>query len=407
MAIQNLSEAAGGNLALRKALESLDSRLTDVTPTPVSTTGSTTPAPAVTSQLINIVGRDGKFIIDVTTPQQYVAQKPVTIKKNFRDYDYYYESQIKPTYVKVQSSLNLAFDADGEVITFGPSSQSHFEDQRPNEIRYFRFSMSYDQTNWSTWTYFNDPTICGPAPVNSGFVRSIAMAPNAVGNTGNFATVDSIDNGVNATIRVYGPGGVGTTWTQQVGSTIFGPYPAALLVGYSYATNYTVMYDASANQFHVFTDAQYSDSLNDIYRFCGRLTTVGSGGGGGSTGGGGSGGGSGGCTEIGTPLYFDRASESVEVTLEENEDWIGLRFTADERPLMVHPDTLVGIWVRAKNLKGKELIDVGEDGEFLPLHSAEPIKKKSQKQKLKALPNRKYRAGSRKVELHNLKPIFE
>jgi hypothetical protein len=236
-----------------------------------------------------------------------------------------------------------------------------------------------------------------------GLLASLNLVPNSQLNTSNTCTVDSIDNGTTATIRAYGTGGVGTTWTRVVSSTTQGPYPSFSQAGFAYATNYYVIYNPANGTYLVST--VYSDILPDGYIWAGKVLTVNSGGGGGTSGGGGGGGGVSGCTEVGTPLYFDKTTESAEVTLEANSDWIDLRFTKHEKPLRVHPDTFVGIWVRAKSLHGGELIDVGDDGTILPLYSAKQKRKKSMKQKIKALPNRTYRAGSRKVKLHNLKMV--
>jgi hypothetical protein len=109
-------------------------------------------------------------------------------------------------------------------------------------------------------------------------------------NYSNNATVDSIDNGVNATIRVYGPGGPGTTWHQFIGAAI-GPENAAFSGTAAYDTDFNVYLDAS-NVFHI--TAIGSETLPDSVQFSGALHTVQAGGAGGTGGGGGSSGGGGG-----------------------------------------------------------------------------------------------------------------
>src|SRR6266436_558986 len=118
-----------------------------------------------------------------------------------------------------------------------------------------------------------------------GQVGSAKIKQNVMSNYSNNATVDSIDNGVNATIRVYGPGGPGTTWHQFIGSGI-GPEIPAFSGAAAYSTDFNVYYDGS---FHITTAG--SDTLPDGIQFSGGIHTVAAGGGGGIGGGGGSGGG--------------------------------------------------------------------------------------------------------------------
>ncbi len=134
------------------------------------------------------------------------------------------------------------------------------------------------------------------APINSknitGILSSLNLNPNGILNSTNYCTVDSVDNGTTATIRCYGVGGVGTTWTRQVGSSTFGPYPALSQAGAAYTTDYYVMFNPSVPSFVITTN--FADILPDGYFWCGKVTTVNSGGGGGTPGGGGSSGGHGG-----------------------------------------------------------------------------------------------------------------
>lgn len=115
---------------------------------------------------------------------------------------------------------------------------------------------------------------------------------NVPSNTTNFATVDSVDAGSDVTIRIYGTGGVGSSWTRQTG---FGTetYPPGTIPHKSYSTTYWVVYDKVGLQYLPFTSAP--QALGDNYAFAGSLVTVAPGGTGGSNGGGGgTGGGSGG-----------------------------------------------------------------------------------------------------------------
>lgn len=160
-------------------------------------------------------------------------------------------------------------------------------------------SYSFLDTGGSAGRYEYYVVATGPAGDSSpsdaiskfSIATSADLPPNVPQNTTNFVTVDSIDNGVNATIRVYGTGGVGTTWTAQFG---YGnqTYPAASLVGYSYATKYYVCYD-TVNGIYVVTTS-FPTTLPDNYIWVATITTVSAGGGGGTPGGGGATGGGGG-----------------------------------------------------------------------------------------------------------------
>ncbi len=125
-----------------------------------------------------------------------------------------------------------------------------------------------------------------------GPLGSIKINQNVMSNYSNNATVDSIDNGVNATIRVYGPGGPGTSWHQFIGAGVGADIPAFSGAA-AYNTDFNVYYDGS---YHV--TANGSDTLPDGIQFSGGLHTVSAGGGGGSGGGGGAGGGTKGSTRL-------------------------------------------------------------------------------------------------------------
>lgn len=121
-----------------------------------------------------------------------------------------------------------------------------------------------------------------------GQAGSAKILQNVMSNYSNNATVDSIDNGTNATIRVYGPGGPGTSWHQFIGSGTSSEIPAFAGTA-AYGTDFNVYYDGS---YHITPNG--SDTLSDGVLFSGSLHTVNAGGAGGSNGGGGTGGGAGG-----------------------------------------------------------------------------------------------------------------
>jgi hypothetical protein len=150
------------------------------------------------------------------------------------------------------------------------------------------FFVSQNSTVQKWHREIESKTRSGMSP--DGIIASVKLNRNVMNNYSNNATVDSIDGGSNATIRVYGPGGPGTTWHQNIGKTLSAELPA-FQGGASYNTQYFVYYDGLA--YHI--SSQALDTYPDGLYFAGSVLTVGSGGGGGATGGGGprySGGGS-------------------------------------------------------------------------------------------------------------------
>jgi hypothetical protein len=123
-------------------------------------------------------------------------------------------------------------------------------------------------------------------------LTSADQTVNSPANQTNFAKVDSVDAGTDATIRIYDPsGGVGTAWTYKAGyGTLI--IPAGSIPHKSYTTAYFIVWDTLGQQYLSFIDAP--STLPDNYIFAGKVTTVAAGGTGGSSGGGGTGGGSGG-----------------------------------------------------------------------------------------------------------------
>lgn len=383
------SSASSGNPQLKQILDQIKDYIN--TPIPASTATPFTAAFTVT-------GQDASFIVDITpayarTPSSQVIRATQAAQGNIQ------------TGQNLQHQLRCADDVamTTNVITYGPDARTHWEIPNPDARKYWQLRSTYDggQT-YNDWTYYIDPTVCGPARVWSGLVRSTSVMPNVPPNQTNYCTIDSVVAGATATIRVYGAGGVGSTWSWQIGGTVKSGYPAGTLTGYAFSTAYYIVFDTQDLIFRVFTTSQYPSILPDTYIFCGKTTTCAADGTGVVTGGGGDSGG-GGCTETGTPLFFDRSTESVESELIPCDEWIAIRFHPQDEPLMVHPDTLVGVWHRARDLQSGYLVDVGEHGEFLPLFDNQKVSKKSSKQKLKVLPHRTYRAGKRRIKLHNLK----
>ncbi len=155
-----------------------------------------------------------------------------------------------------------------------------------NVTLYFRARAKYPDSDYSSYVIFGGTT---PASVTGGLVGSGNLALNVPLNSTNNATVDSVDAGSSATIRIYGPGGVGSSWMRFSGQGTE-TFPGGSVTGLAYSTSYYVVWNGSA--YLAFT--QQSQVTSDSYVFVGKPTTVASGGSGGNSGGGGTGGGNGG-----------------------------------------------------------------------------------------------------------------
>lgn len=247
----------------------------------------------------SVVGVDGQFQITITLPQN-IAPASVTLLKSGIVGD---SNQLGVGMVhELQSATNTNFDAAAGVQTYGPFTELTQTFQIPNQTLFWRIRSSFDGSNWNDWQIYSSATTCGPIGVSSGFLRSTSGAPNSPTNTVNNATVDSIDSGGgSATIRIYGPGGVGSSWTRFDGQTGQTTVPSGMIPA-NYSTAYIVMYNSTTG-YHAFPKAtQYTSALPDSLFFVGVVTTVASGGGGGSSGGGGNNPGTGGCPLSGAPV---------------------------------------------------------------------------------------------------------
>jgi hypothetical protein len=230
----------------------------------------------ITQPKLDVTAKNGVIAVQITDPTP--SLRPGQIPS---DYAYLYN----PLYI-LQSSINLEFNEDGDVRQWGPSNVNSYSFTTPGETRYWRVKFSIDGKNWSTWTYYNNPEICGPAAVSAGFVETTSLEPNAQVNVTNDAKVDSVDAGTTATIRIAGPGGIGTQWYRYPANVQTGPYPSGSILGKAFATVYEVYYNPTTGAYQAFTLAEFRDTLVGSLIWVGRLTTVADGGTGGTAGGG-------------------------------------------------------------------------------------------------------------------------
>lgn len=126
---------------------------------------------------------------------------------------------------------------------------------------------------------------------------------------------------------------------------------------------------------------------------------------GGGTGGGGGDTGGGGCVEIGTPVSFYPGTISVKDEAEACEDWADIALN-DGRKLSVHPDTLVSVFIKAKDLlTATEMFGVFVEVDTGGMAKAKSVvlgKRKSVKIKRQVIPLGVYAANG--IRLHNVKP---
>jgi hypothetical protein len=247
----------------------------------------------------SVIGTDGQFQVTITLPQD-VTPPSVTLLKNKIIAA---SNQLGVSMVhQLQSAANVNFDAAAGVQTYGPFSELTQTFQLPNQTLFWRIRSSFDGSNWNSWQIYSSATTCGPIGVSSGFLRSTSGAANSSTNTLNNATVDSVDAGGSATVRIYGPGGVGSSWIRFDGQNGQTAVSAGTVAGMSYSTAYVVVYSSATGYQAFLKTTQYTNALPDNLYFAGIVTTVASGGGGGSSGGGGSNPGNGGCPLSGAPV---------------------------------------------------------------------------------------------------------
>ena len=97
---------------------------------------------------------------------------------------------------------------------------------------------------------------------------SSQIPTNVPANQTNDCVVDSIPVSGTATIRIYGAGGVGTSYTRKLG---FGNVtrPAGSITGLAFSTQYYLIYHAGAYA----ASTTYSDTLPDGYEWVATIIT--------------------------------------------------------------------------------------------------------------------------------------
>lgn len=230
-----------------------------------------------------VTGVDGKFEIQITLPQDAQPQTVTLYRASF----FFDRNRARADLVhQIQSATNMLFDSSGNVTTYGPTPDLSLSITNPNVTLFWRLRSSYDQLNWNDWQIFSSASACGPIGVPSGFLKSTSAAPNMGLNNSNNATVDSVDAGGTATIRVYGIGGPGSSWTRFDGQNGQTTLPSGTIPGKAYGTTYWVVY-APDTGYSAYKQVDFTSVIADQVLWAGKITTINAGGGGGTTGGGG------------------------------------------------------------------------------------------------------------------------
>jgi hypothetical protein len=238
--LAQINSAAKGNSDLREtltgihlALQSLYAQTgtTPLTKIDAATAPFTSPPPP--SQLA-VSGANGSFTVSITTPQNASGASAPRNATN------------TPIYQELSSSPVANFAS--EVATYPVSTNTSYVLPNPGATLYWRLRSSYNQQNWSS---------------------SAASAGNLSLNQSNYATVDSVANGSTATVRVYGSGGVGTSWTSILGNSSK-VIASGTILNVAYATNGYVAWDGQKYQLK----PQLAQTFPDTWVPVGKISVI-------------------------------------------------------------------------------------------------------------------------------------
>lgn len=243
--LSQINSAAKGNNDLRETLTGIYNEFQNVYQqtgaAPIQKVDSTATkfsGPPPTCGL-SVTGANGQFAVSITLPQ---TASGGTAPRN---------STNAPIYQELSSSTVANF-ASG-VTTYPVSTNTTYTFPNPGATLYWRLRSSYDQKTW------NNYSILPGGPVSAGKQTSAATENNVALNQSNFATVDSVANGSTATVRVYGSGGVGTSWSRIVG-TQSQTIPAGTILNVAYGSDAYVIWDGSQYQLKPSLTQTFSDS---------------------------------------------------------------------------------------------------------------------------------------------------
>lgn len=230
--LAQINSAARGNSDLRETLTSLHLAVqslyaqTGAAPLAKVDSRSTSFVSAPAQCRLSVTGANGSFMVSITLPQQASGStKPGNATK-------------APIYQEITSSTSADFSSGNFV--YPVSTNTSYVFPNPGATLYWRLRSSYNQQTWNGYSKFS-------GPVSAGLQTSAATQPNLSLNQTNYATVDSVADGATATVRIYGSGGVGTSWSSVLG-TSSKVIPSGTIMNVAYGTNGYVVWDGSMYQ---------------------------------------------------------------------------------------------------------------------------------------------------------------
>ena len=240
--LAQINSAAKGNNDLREtltgihlALQSLYAQTGSAPLAKVDTSATNFTSPPAVSQF-TVTGANGNFSVAITN------------------------SSKTPTYQELSSST--AADFTSSVTSYPVSTNTSYVFPNPGATLYWRLRSSFNQQDWSSYSVQS-------GSVSAGLVSSSASGSNLSLNQSNYATVDSVADGSTATVRVYGSGGVGTSWASLVGTTSK-VIPAGTIANVAYGTNGYVAWDGQAYQ----VKPQLAQTFPDTWVPVGKVSVI-------------------------------------------------------------------------------------------------------------------------------------
>ena len=252
--LAQINSAARGNSDLREtltgihlALQSLYAQTGTVPLQKIDATATAFTSPPAPSQLA-VSGANGSFTVSIATPQNASGAAAPRNATN------------APIYQEISSSPVANFVSG--VATYPVSTNTSYVFPNPGVTLYWRLRSSYNQQNWTSY-------IVQPGAVSSGLMSSAATASNLSLNQSNYATVDSVANGSTATVRIYGSGGVGSSWTSILGSSSQ-VIASGSIMNVAYATNGFVVWDGQKYQLK----PQLAQTFPDAWVPVGKISVI-------------------------------------------------------------------------------------------------------------------------------------
>lgn len=226
--------ASRNNNDLRETLVAIDRQLTNLTQQ--TGTSSLKKVDAKSTKFsgppaqcgLSVTGANGQFLVAITLPQQSSGGSNAP------------QNATNAAIFQEISSSTVANFASG-VTTYPVSTGTSFTFQNPGAALYWRLRSSYDQTTWNSYQ------VQPGGPISSGKQTSSATESNLSLNQSNFATVDSVGAGATATVRIYGSGGVGTSWTRILGNSSQ-VLPAGTILNIVYGSDLYIAWDGTQYQ---------------------------------------------------------------------------------------------------------------------------------------------------------------